>query len=60
MSETKMSEKRELVLSGSGKFTEALQQPHIFEKLQKYNGQQTEVERTITGGWAVFVIVKGA
>jgi hypothetical protein len=54
------NETKRLVLSGSGNFTEALQEPRVLEYLQRYNGQQTEVERTRSGGWAVFLIIKEA
>ena len=43
-------------MSGSGRFLQAIQEPRIFEMVQKYNNEHTEIERTITGGWALFVI----
>ena len=41
-----------LIASGSGKFRDFVQVPHILEKLGNFD--KVVIEDTVTGGWAMF------
>ena len=40
-------------ISGSGKFLQALKQPHVMEYLMKYSDCDVTLEVTSTGGWVM-------
>tara|TARA_B100001175_G_scaffold317816_1_gene336694 strand:- start:4844 stop:5026 length:183 start_codon:yes stop_codon:yes gene_type:complete len=57
-SSLKEASTRTPLLVGSGKFLQALKQPHVLNYIMKYSDKAITIETTPSGGWAMFEVIE--